>query len=400
MEEKEVKKVKRELDYKKIAYVVAIILLIFIVIQCSSKEKVKQTQETMQPIDAPFQNPFTKLQGEVHQGDLVIENEIYEIIDKKFVLEGNLIIKDSGKVIIKNSELGFLQRYNNHYGIEVHDHSSLIMDNVKIKTNKKWLTANFNDYAEVTFNKVTSWDDNIPWYNARKDSKVSITESTIGITVSERTEVDAINSNLFFELIFDESQGEINFPIGYVKDFAMDVENGQGTYSISAKDTTLKWGATLNKNSDITFTNTKLTLGINAGSSNKKEPSIKVSDLKAKKYSDFTLNFDTNRIKLINTEVTSWYPQAFQEATLEITYSDLADLQWNSGNAHVIVRDSTSSMVFGRDNVQYDIYDSKIKGDIVATDNSKIYLYNTRVDGDLKEINSGEIYVDGKRWVE
>ncbi len=391
------KVVKREPDYKKIGYVVTAILLIFVVMQCSSNDDSvngeQKVQSNQQILDTPFQNPFTALQGETHKGDLIVDDELFEITDKKFILEGNLIIKNSGKVVVTNSELVFPQEYNNHYRIQVRDHSKLILDNVEIKTNKKWMYASFFNYAEVTLNKVKSWDDNIPWYSAEDDTKVSVIDSSLGITVGDRSEVNAVKSNMFFELIFDDAEGEINLPTGYVKDFMLGVENGDGTYTISAKDSILnEWGATLNKDSDITFKDSKLTLGMNIDSSE-----IKVSDLKAKKYQDFTLNFGTNRVKLINTEVTSWYPQAFEKATLDISYSDLADLQWNSGSSHVIVRDSTSSMVFGRDSVVYEIYDSKIEGDVIATENSKIYLNNTRVDGDLKEVGSGKIYVDDER---
>ena len=118
---------------------------------------------------------------------------------------------------------------------------------------------------------------------------------------------------------------------------------------------------------------------------------MKVSDLRAKIYDDFTLNYDTNILRLINTEVTSWYPQAFREAVVEISNSDLADVSSNGQNAHLIIRNSTAAIAVARENVTYEFYDSVIEGDVVAQDNGKIYLYNTRIGGTITQKDNGKV---------
>ena len=67
---------------------------------------------------------------------------------------------------------------------------------------------------------------------------------------------------------------------------------------------------TLDYLTDVRFTDTKLTIGLNAGTfpNDEKEPII-VSGLEAGKIDYMELFFDTNILELINCEVVSWYPQ-------------------------------------------------------------------------------------------
>ncbi len=145
--------------------------------------------------------------------------------------------------------------------------------------------------------------------------------------------------------------------------------------------------------------NTKITIGMNAGTSPSGVPeTIKLSGLKAKKYDEFEVDYDTNHLKLIDSEVESWYPQAFNGVTVEIDDSDLADLQWNGGNSSITVRNSSAFIAFSKENVTYRIIDSVIEGDVTATENSSIYLENTKVGGKINEYDKGRVFVDGEPY--
>ena len=108
---------------------------------------------------------------------------------------------------------------------------------------------------------------------------------------------------------------------------------------------------------------------------------IQLSGLKAKNYD--------NHLNLVNTKVTCWYPQAFNNVIVEIHDSDLADLQWNIGEVTFIIYNSTCVTALSMQEVEYQFYDSYIHGDVTAKDDSKIYLYNTEVNGEYYEVDNG-----------
>ncbi len=269
-------------------------------------------------------------------------------------------------------------------------------DNVKIETNNKWMYVEIVENPSVVVKHYRSPDPNIPWWNSGWNSSVTIEDSIIGISVHGNTKLQTKRSDVFFELLFGNSSGTFTLPIGFVENFLLDVPSDQGIFSIHATNSTIRqWGTTLMYNSDIVFVDSVMTIGINAGSSwpEYTTPQINITGLKARRYDFFALPFDTNHLTLFNTTVTSWYPQAFGGAVMELSNCDLADLQWNGDNANVIVKNSSLSIAYARHNVTYEIYDSAIGQDVTATDNSRIYLYNTRVGGDIQETESGRVIV-------
>jgi len=90
------------------------------------------------------------------------------------------------------------------------------------------------------------------------------------------------------------------------------------------------------------------------------EEKIVLSGLKGKRYDYFAVDYDTNHLELVNSTVTRWYPQVFGGSVLEISDSDLADLQWNGGDSVIIVRNCTVSIAYAMQEVDYYIYNSTI----------------------------------------
>ena len=81
---------------------------------------------------------------------------------------------------------------------------------------------------------------------------------------------------------------------------------------------------------------------------------------------------------------------------MDITDADLADVQWNSNNSTVIVRDSTAYIAVAKENVTYRFIDSLIEGDVSARDTSTIYLENTNVRGKIYVYDKGRVFIDGE----
>ena len=340
-------------------------------------------------------------QQEIHNGDIIISEGSLLVTDKKLIINGNLVVNGTGKLIVKDSILFFNQDYNTQYNFKTEDSAFIDLDNSRILTNNKWMNVDFNGNTTVVLENYTGQDPNIPWFNSGwQNVRINAKNSIFGISVLGNSIVEAENSGVFFELIFGNASGVFELPSGFIEEFSTSVENDLGTYHIIAKNSTLRqWGTTIMYNSDITFVNSNVTIGMNGGASwpEYTSPEINVSGLKSRNYDFFELTFDTNHLKLINTYVTSWYPQAFGGAVMEISDSDLADLQWSGDKAKVIVRNTNMQIALARNNVAYYIYDSVINGDVTAKENGTIYLSNTQVNGNFNEVDNGRIFIDGTR---
>lgn len=347
------------------------------------------------PIAEPILRPH------VQEGDLVVSQGTRVFSRVNFTMRGDIIVNGSGRLVIRDSRVNFDQAYNNQYYLRASGDAALELERVRINSNQKWLNFMYTGNATVRLSHVEPWDPNVPWHGASDNARFTVRNSTVGLTLSDNVTVDAAGSDLFFELMFEGARGRFVLPKGYRDRLSLHVPNRRGAYAISAAQSSLRhWGTTLSADSDITFADSNLTIGLNAGSAwwdPNDRPNVTVSGLRARTYDDFTLAFDTNRLTLINTTVTDWYPQAWRRATLEIRNSDLADVNWNGNQAHVIVRNSTASIATGRMQVRYEFYDSAIMGDVTAMDDARIDLYNTRVGGRIIEVGHGKVFVHGMK---
>jgi hypothetical protein len=333
-------------------------------------------------------------------GDWIITD--FQEINNSFVtLNGSIYIKEHGKLVVKNSYLNITMDYNNQHRIVVgefmsEDSSSLELHNVVFDTDGVWMQIAFQGNSKIIYDNVTPLYQNMPWHIADTNAEVIVTDSDFGLTIEGNSSLKAEDSLLFLEIMFRDNVGTYSLPIGVIEKQDFVFENGKDKVVIETSGCTFtEWGTTLDRNTDITFVDTVMTIGMNAGleTSTPEEP-IVLTDLKAKKYDYFEVEYDTNHLTLINTDVVEWYPQVFGGTVLDISNSNLADLQWNGGDSVIIVRNCTASIAFAMQEVNYFIYDSVITGDITATDDSKIFLYNTEVRGRVIELENGQVFID------
>jgi hypothetical protein len=344
-----------------------------------------------------------ELKEQQHYGDLVVTNQTFVISKTRLVLKGDLIVNGSGRLVVRDSEIFFDQVYSQQYGARVNGNGSMELENVRLVTGGKWFNMNYDASCEIRLVNVRGEGCCLPWHSASTLSgnpRITIINSTVGITFNGNATVDAEDSMLFLEIVFTNASGTFSFPKGNVKKFRLEIPNNEGLLmNISARNCTFsQWGATLDRDSDVTFKDSYMTIGMNAGvKAVIPSPYVRVSGLKSGMHEDFQMAFDTNRLRLVRTEVTSWYPQAWNNATIEISDSDLADVQWNGQDARIVIRQSNALIAIARHNVTYMFFDSVIAQDVIAEENSRIYLYNTTVKGEMREAGNGMVFVDGER---
>lgn len=375
-----------------------------------SEPEKRQPEQEENPASSPVASGEQKIESAVpvyqnkieFDQDLVISSGVREFSDAHLIFKGNVIVSGTGKLVISNARMDFRQGHNFHYYLYGKDNARIEFDNVYASTNGKWMLFDYRGDSSVKINNFSSKDSNVPWHGTGENAVLDVTNSKVGVTTWSNVTLRASDSDLFLELGFVSAKGTFKLPLGHVDEFKIEVPNDEGdTLTVDVKNSTFRaWGTTLFRKSDITFVDTKITIGIDAGADwsiwpGPLDPYVKVADLKAKKYDDFELKYDTNMLRLINTEVTSWYPQAFRDATVEISNSDLADVSSNGQNARLIIRNSTAQIAVARESVTYEFYDSTIDGDVVAQDNGKIYLYNTKVGGVITQKDNGKVYVNG-----
>jgi hypothetical protein len=334
-----------------------------------------------------------------HEGDLIV-TDVYEITDTLFTIDGSIIVQGDGKLIVNDSEIRFNQASNNQYHIEVGEWGSegspeVYLDNVRLNTNGKWMYASYTGNTKLTI--INCRYGGTPWHSASMNTKITLRNSDIGLTVGNNVSLKAENCNLFLEYVLKNCSGTYTMPKGAVDSLDFVFDMGKETLKVETTGCRFTaWGVTLDHDTDITYKDTEITIGMNAGTSpNEKIKHVKLSNLKAQRYDDFDVTCDTNHLHLINSKVVSWYPQVFNGLTLEVEDSDLADVQWNGSNSTVIVRDCTASIAYAKDNVTYRFVDSTIQGEVTATQNSVIYLNNTNVRGKIYEYDNGQVFIDG-----
>lgn len=345
-------------------------------------------------IDTPSPAPLSE---QYHNGDLIISSGTYYINHSKFILHGNLIVNGTGSLEIADSELHFDQEYNQQFSAHVSQRAVITMNNVKLLTSGKWFNFHYQDHVRVWYKNVYNDDCCIPWHGATGDVKFILEDSRIGLTVNENVQVKADNSSLFFELVLTNVSGTFQLPAGFTSHYVLLIPSNGKTIILNTTNSTFTdWGTTLDKYTNVTFINSKMTIGLNAGSDWENNPHahVKIAGLKTKHYRDFQVIFDSNTLHLINTFVRDWYPQGWNNATIEIENSDLADVQWNGGTSTIIVRDSTVMIAIAREHVTYHFYDSTIMQDAIAHDKARIYLHHTNVQGEIKQFGQGKVIVE------
>ena len=111
---------------------------------------------------------------------------------------------------------------------------------------------------------------------------------------------------------------------------------------------------------------------------------VELDNIGRQLYEDQTWEIVDARLRLVNTNVYRWEPNAFADNTLIVRNSDYSGSSINSGDAHYVIENSTLDFVLANERVTMVIRDSVIRGDVVARDDSHITLINTVVEGQLE----------------
>jgi len=345
--------------------------------------------------------PLTYLYNVEIKGDWVID-DYQEINNALVTVDGSIFIEGDGKLVIRNSYLNYSLDYTREHILDVGEWGSdespgLELYNVTVYNEGGWLYYSFEGRSKIVYDNVRHND---AWTTAGSNAEITVVDSDLGLTLIDNVTLRAENSFLFLELYLWNISGTYTLPTGYVEEQNFVFEKGRNTVVIETSGCNFTdWGVTLSRYSNITFVDTVITIGMNAGDGAEvPEETIVLTGLKAERYDYFVLDYDTHHLELVNSTVTRWYPQVHGGAVLEISDSYLADLQANDGDSVLIVRNCTVQIAIANEEVTYYIYDSTIQWEVTATADSRIFLYNTEVGGTITELDNGQVFIDDEPY--
>ncbi|MFQ5860606.1 MAG: hypothetical protein ACE5IG_03540 [Dehalococcoidia bacterium] len=337
----------------------------------------------------------------VQEGDLVLsEDRVFELSDVRFILRGNLVVRDRATFRAINVILEVPQEYNRQHGIKVQNNATFELQNVFIDSGGPWLNIDFMDRSQVTLKSVWSPDPNIPWYTAQENTQVLIEDSVVGMTPYEgaTARMTIRRSNVWIELLIP-SEGRVNasFPSGFTEAWGFPSSGDSGiSYAIQAEQTIFRqWSMGLAPGARVTVRDTdpiNFLFGVGWTWSG---AVAELRDLRPGYVADRTWEADGAVLRLVNTYVGEWYPNAGGNGELTIVDSELGEMEpW--GEAKVIIRNSRVEVIHASEQVQVWVYDSVIDHDVITFDQAVVHLFNTEVRGEIRAVDNGRVYVDGE----
>ena len=335
----------------------------------------------------------------VQDGDLVLRgDEVFEISDARFVLRGNLVLRDQATFRATNVLWDVPQEFNKQFGIRVQDDATFELENVFIDSGGPWLRIDFLGNSSVRLSNVWSPDPNIPWYTVEGGPRVLIEDSVVGITPFRNAtpQVAIKRSNTWIEILVPgDGELDVSLPSGLVQAWSLPPASVTGIpYTIEAEDTTFRlWSIGLSPGSRVTVRDTeRINLLFSVGST-WSGAEVELRGLRPGFVEDRTWEADGAVLRVINTGINEWYPNAGGNGKLTLVDSQVNEMEpW--GEAEVTLRNSQVSVIHANDKSEVWVYDSSVEYDVVAFDQATIHLFNTEVGGTVTEAGSGRVFVD------
>ena len=335
----------------------------------------------------------------VQEGDLILSgDEVREFSNVRLILKGNLVVKGRASFKATNVILEQSRVYNKQYGIQVLDDATFELQNVFIDSGGPWMNIDFMGSSRNSLTRVWGTDNNIPWYVIEDNAQVSIKQSVVGMTPSGEltSNISIQQSNVMIELTVPETGWvDTRLPFGYTPVWHFPSSEDSGIpYNIQVEDSWLRTGGmAISPGAHVTLRDTESVVVLFGVGWNWNGAVVELRDLKPGFLEDRTWEVDGAVLRVVNTYITAWYPNAGGDAELTLLDSEVNEFEpW--GKARVIIRNSRLSVIHATSEVEMWVYDSSVDFDVIAYDEAVIHLFNTTVGGQLHQVDEGKIYVD------
>lgn len=325
-------------------------------------------------------------------------NQSLTISDPDYTVKNNITLHDSSTLIITDSTFMHASDYSGQFSLRAYDNARVIIERSTIRSSP-WINWSFFDSASLQMTDVTNGTSAI-WHNFLGQSVATIRNVSrfpAAVSFFSSLDIDGAREVSFEPVLPARSVVDESFPAAmgsapYV--FPNDDDRGVNFRLRVANAASANWGVTILPESDITFRDTRIGIGIQLPSSYSGLVA-RFDNLRSRLYADDAWSVANGVLRLKNTVATGWYASASGDNRLSVTNSTLADMSGSQDQAEVSIADSTMSYTLARQFVRIDIARSMINGDVVATDNGIITITDSAVSGRLVREGNGLIVASG-----
>ncbi len=318
---------------------------------------------------------------------ILVGDDVREFTDALVYHRGPIDLSGDARLVLRDALLVHDKDYAFQYELVAHDRATVVVEDSAVGTtcNGSFNWAFFDDaglearHVDPTYAGCNTW----AFMSGRSRINVDGWDTFSG-TVCDGAQVEVHRSKTL-ELEFCLSSGvtiDTTLP-AVIDDFTFDREDDPGAaYSLHVTESEVDgWGVNMVPGTDLTIRDGgAVTIAIIAGL-----PwdglTVEVDGLRSGRYEDQTWLVGDSRLRLVNTEVYGWEPNAFHTNTIVIRNSDYSGSAVNGGQAHYEIVDSRAGQLVAAERVTMTVRNSVITGDVVANDDAEIVLIDCMVEG-------------------
>jgi hypothetical protein len=342
-----------------------------------------------------------------HEGDLILRGEEKLVIeDIYFIQKGSIELYDNAQLTIRNAVLDMPSEYAGAWRLLARDNSRFIMEESRFAIGG-WIDFELHENAQARYvnNKRALYAESPlgPWHSFHDSTRLELINTYLGATVMDEAQLSITNSpGIFLELGVKGGEGlapvsvtESNLiPESFLANWTFPNGNDENIlYHISVTDTNIiDWGAfvidaslTLKDSEEI-----NICLPIHYPY---EDETVRLSDLRSQLYEDRTIQFAGTQLSLQNTSVSGWCFTTWEENTLHISDADIDDINHSGGKSKQFYERVTTNVVITSGDMELELRDSLVKGDVTAKDNSVVTLINTTVEGTITKEDKAKVII-------
>ncbi len=343
-------------------------------------------------------------QGAQYGGTLLIDqplllsgsdSKVFDNLD--ITIRAPITVSGNATLTITNSRLTWDQQYHQQYRLAVQDQSRFALKNVITQTLRGlWINWDFKGSADISEIGVTR---DVLWQSATDSVNFVADQSDIGLTIfgwsdASGNRVSATNSKVYYELI----------PLPGTYDFSLPNEGPVASWTASFL------GNVSMTNSIVTKIDFDLQNATNITIRDSNNISIgwilnftgdglaySTAGIQNRHYADQSWTVGDSTLRIVNTNVASFWPIAYGNFTWNISDSTMVDVR-AYGQVHTTYSNCSFFSISGYDQAHLELNDSSVQNNALASGTSVIQLNHVTTDPSqffYTLLDQGSIFRDG-----
>ena len=326
-------------------------------------------------------------------------DDVLEIVDTYYVIENDIILRDSAKLLIENSLIEHRIEFNMQYGLGAYGSSQVVFHDSEMQTsctgslNWNYFEQSSLDARNVSFPTCNNWS-----LFAGEAQGTIENWDYFGGTVCDTAQVDITGSmSMEIELCWPEGSIVDETLPREITEFSFPNADDVGIpWSLHITDSSIDgWGIGFVPGMNVTIRDAPgVTVSIIVGFPWQNQ-TVVLDGLDRKLYEDTTFEAVDARLQLINTRTYGWEANVWGGNTLIVRNSNFSGATLNGGDSIEIIENSVLDLVRGHDEVEITVRNSTIRGDVIATQDSHIIIIDSVITpefgGDIFVTDNGKV---------